>query len=66
MIEIRDCGCVTVMDRDHVYSVGTCPQCLPAGAITWLIENGRQLELGLEERVDPSTRGGDTDYQHKA
>ena len=30
-------------------SVGTCPQCLPVGSITWLIENGRQLDL-LEDR----------------
>ena len=34
------CGCARGADV-----VGTCPQCLPAGAITWLIENGRQLEL---------------------
>ena len=26
-------------------SVGTCPKCLPCGSISWLIENGRQLEL---------------------
>ena len=25
--------------------VSTCPFCLPAGAITWLIDNGRQLDL---------------------
>ena len=25
--------------------VSTCPVCLPPGAISWLIENGRQLDL---------------------
>ena len=25
--------------------VDTCPVCLPVGAITWLIENGRQLDM---------------------
>ena len=50
MIETRPCGCKTVLDAgDHVVSVGTCPKCLPVGAITWLIENGRQLDL-LEDR----------------
>ncbi len=29
-------------------SVGTCPLCLPVGSITWLIENGRQLEIFSE------------------
>ena len=33
----------------NVMSVHTCPACLPAGAITYLIENGRQLELFGEE-----------------
>ena len=28
--------------------VRTCPVCLPPGAITWLIENGRQLDLFLD------------------
>ncbi len=37
--------------------VGTCPLCLPAGAITWLIENGRQLELFGEEGVVTDVRG---------
>ena len=46
MIEVSDCGCRTVFDGSgHVVSVGTCPLCLPVGAITWLIENGRQLEM---------------------
>ncbi len=46
MIETRDCGCRTVIDDSgHVVMVGTCPLCLPVGAITWLIENGRQLSL---------------------
>ena len=40
--------------------VGTCPECLPAGSITWLIENGRQLELFRDEGVLPFTRGGES------
>ncbi len=40
-------------------SVGTCPECLPVGSITWLIENGRQLELFGEEGVLAFTRGDD-------
>jgi len=58
MIEVRDCGCRTVMDGgDHVVSVGTCPVCLPSGAITWLIENGRQLELFDGQGVLMPVRG---------
>ena len=61
MIESRPCGCRTVLDGSgHVISVGTCPKCLPAGAITWLIENGRQLDLLVEPSdhpwVDPVVR----------
>ncbi len=33
------------------FSIGTCPECLPAGVIEYLIENGRQLELFGEEGV---------------
>jgi len=44
-----------------VSSVGTCPLCLPVGSIHWLIENGRQLELELEEGVVPLTRGREAD-----
>ena len=29
----------------QVLRVETCPICLPAGAISWLIENGRQLDM---------------------
>ncbi len=58
MIEARECGCRTVFDgSDHVVSVGICPRCLPAGAITWLIENGRQLELFPERGVLEPVRG---------
>jgi len=58
MIETRECGCRTVWDKGgNVVSVGTCSQCLPVGAITWLIENGRQLELLEEERVTVGDRG---------
>ena len=45
-------------------SVGTCPECLPVGSITWLIENGRQLELlGFEEGM-VSMRPGDCDDEY--
>jgi len=58
VIEVRECGCRTVFDgSENVVSVGTCPVCLPAGAITWLIENGRQLDLLEEEGVTPRERG---------
>ena len=58
MIEVRECGCRTVFDgSDTVVSVGTCPSCLPVGAITWLIENGRQLELFDGRGVDVRERG---------
>jgi len=55
--EYRRCGCETVTDGDTVLSVQTCPSCLPAGAITWLIENGRQLELFEEQGVGTPVRG---------
>ena len=46
------CGCTTVFDESgRVCSVSTCPLCLPVGAISWLIENGRQLDLFGEEGV---------------
>jgi len=38
-------------------SVRTCPVCLPRGAITWLIENGRQLELFDGQGVLAPVRG---------
>jgi len=42
----RPCGCRDLVDGSgHVLIVGTCPSCLPVGAITWLIENGRQLDV---------------------
>ena len=57
------CDCVYEEDR-----VGTCPICLPAGAITYLIENGRQLTLfeGPPEPigfpgVDDVSEGGEPD-----
>jgi len=48
-----------------VLVVGTCPVCLPAGAITWLIENGRQLDMFDPEPAEwrgvvNVERGGDT------
>ena len=44
------CGCRPAISdgSGNVVSVSTCPQCLPAGAIHYLIDNGRQLELQLE------------------
>jgi len=47
-----------VDEGGHVWIVGTCPQCLPAGAITWLIENGRQLDLFEEEGVASALERG--------
>jgi len=58
MIEKRECGCRTVTDGcGSIVSVDTCPRCLPVGAIEWLIENGRQLELLEEEGVTPVVSG---------
>ncbi len=52
------CRCKPVsVVAGQVVRVDTCPVCLPAGAITWLIENGRQLELFEEEGVVASVRG---------
>ncbi len=46
MITMARCGCCTVTDREGtVVSFGTCSVCLPVGAISWLIENGRQLDM---------------------
>ena len=44
------CTCeASVTDKSGlVVRVDTCPLCLPVGAITWLIENGRQLDLFSE------------------
>ncbi len=39
--------------------VQTCPVCLPPGAITWMIENGRQLELFSDGAVPADLPGGD-------
>ena len=39
------------MEAGQVVRVDTCPVCLPPGAITWLIENGRQLELFSDSGV---------------
>ena len=64
LLETRDCGCETWMHvGGQVARVGTCPSCLPVGAITWLIENGRQLELFEEPPEIPGVvsdlSGGD-------
>ena len=50
------CGCAREPHR-----VGTCEECLPRGAITWLIENGRQLDLWKDEGVAMAVRGDDAD-----
>ena len=57
MIETRPCGCRTVTDGEgRVSMVGTCSRCLPAGAITWLIENGRQLDIFQEPPSESGVR----------
>ena len=47
-------GCDCVVTET---SVQTCQRCLPAGAITWLIEHGRQVDLFEEGGVTPRERG---------
>ncbi len=61
-VEISECGCERHTDAGQVVRVDTCPECLPAGAITWLVENGRQLEL-LEEEGVPSLERGRTELE---
>jgi len=40
------CDCrPPVVKEGQVLRVDTCPLCLPPGAITWLIESGRQLDM---------------------
>ncbi len=57
-VETRPCGCRTILDGSgHVLMVGTCPLCLPCGAITWLIENGRQLDFFLEDGTEAGAEG---------
>ena len=52
------CECRPALVRaGQVVRVDTCPVCLPPGAITWLIENGRQLELLEEKGVLEPVRG---------
>jgi len=50
---ICECRDALYDSEGQVVRVDTCPVCLPAGAITWLIENGRQLDMFDEvEHVD--------------
>ena len=56
MTLVAPCGCV----RSETV-VGTCPQCLPQGAIEWLIEFGRQLDLFEDRGVEPVVRGDGSD-----
>ncbi len=42
---ICSCRPAEIDSEGHVLAVGTCPVCLPPGAIGWLIENGRQLDM---------------------
>ncbi len=42
-----------MVEDGQVISVMTCPLCLPPGAITWLIENGRQLDMFSDSGVLP-------------
>ena len=57
--ELRTCGCRDVFDDGgKCVVVSTCTECLPPGAITQMIENGRQLELGeLAEGMAPMGAG---------
>ena len=58
MIETRECGCRSVFDGQlNAVSVSTCNLCLPEGVITWLIENGRQLDLFGDRGVLTPMRG---------
>ncbi len=58
MIDTRPCGCRTIIDGSgHVVLVSTCPRCLPPGAITWLIENGRQLDLFEDGGTEAGAEG---------
>jgi len=52
------CSCRPVLEdaEGHVLRVSTCPSCLPSGAITWLIENGRQLDM-FSDPADSLARG---------
>ncbi len=60
-----ECGCELHTEAGQVVRVDTCPVCLPAGAITWLIENGRQLELFPEGRVDAGHERNDPTDRHR-
>ena len=51
---MTDCRCSELETPD---SVSTCPVCLPTGAITWLIEHGRQVELFPDSGVLEPVRG---------
>ena len=57
--ELRPCGCESHTEAGQVVRVDTCPECLPVGSITWLIENGRQLELLPKEGVGDYHERGD-------
>ena len=52
------CNCrAPLVEAGQVVRVDTCPVCLPRGSITWLIENGRQLELFSDKGVLEPVRG---------
>ena len=53
---MSSCDCASRVS-EYADSVHTCSRCLPAGAITWLIENGRQLDLFEEEGVANAMMG---------
>ncbi len=48
-----DCSPAVYDSAGRVLKVGTCPVCLPPGAITWLIESGRQLDLFSDHAALP-------------
>ena len=53
---ICDCKPAQLDAEGQVLIVGTCPVCLPPGAISWLIENGRQLDMFSDAQTAPLAR----------
>ena len=52
------CSCRTeLLESGQVWKVQTCPSCLLPGAITWLIENGRQLDMFSDTQTPLADEG---------
>ena len=53
---MSSCSCRPPLhdESGQVLRVETCPLCLLAGSITWLIENGRQLDMFHALAVAPT------------